>query len=269
MAFDYRLFQRLTSGYNVVGNSFWNYTDTLTPIATIVAANFFDKVNKNGEQIPILNIGDLIWIVASDVLNGEFAQVTAIDPHVTVATYDVNLGAGAVGTANLANLAVTAAKIANNTITATQLAANAVTGPVLALNTIQYVQIAMTAAQWNGMAAAPFQIIAAPGAGLIAQVDNVWYDMTFVSAQFANGGVVNLQYDNTATGAGVPITADTAAATITGLAASSIVRPGLSAVAMAQATTVNKGLFMSNKTAAFITGDNTWKINVAYRVITA
>jgi hypothetical protein len=269
MAFNYLLWQRLTSGYNPIGNAFWNYTDTLTAIATITAANFFDPVNNLGESVSPLQVGDLIWIVASDVLDGEFAQVTAISPHVTVALYDVNLGAGAVGTNNIANQAVTAAKIANNTITPTQMAVNGVTSAALALNTIQYVQVAMTAAQFNGMYAAPFQILAAPAAGLIYQVDNVWYDMAFVSAQYANGGVVNLQYDSTANGAGVPVTADTAAATITGLAASSIVRPGLATAAMAQATTVAKGLFMSTKTAAFITGDNTWKINVAYRVITA
>lgn len=186
----------------------------------------------------------------------------------TLTTTQLNAAAGILGT-QLANNTITATQIAANTITASQIVANGITGAALALNTIQYTQVAMTAAQWNAMSVTPFQILAAPGAGLIYQVDNVWYDMTFVTAQYANGGVVNLQYGNTATGAGISVTADTAAATITGLAASSIVRPGLSAVAMADANTVNAGLFMSNKTAPFITGDGTWKINVAYRIITA
>ena len=258
MAFNYLAWQRWSQGFDLANNAMWNYTDTTTAIATITAAGFFNPVNENNPT-PVINIGDLIWIVASDVLDGEFAQVTAVSPNVTVAVFDAVLGAGAVGTNNLANNAVTAAKTANNTMTSTQLA----------LNTIQYAQVAMTAAEWNGMYAAPKLIVAAPGAGLIIQVDNVWYDMAFVAAQYAAGGVVNLQYDSTVHGAGVPATADTAAATVTGLAASSIVAPGLKTGAFAQATTVNKGLYMSNATGAFTTGDGTWKINVAYRVITA
>lgn len=264
MAFDYTKWQRWSMSFDLANTAMWNYTDTVTDnIATITAANFFDS------QKGILSIGDLIWIIATDQLDGGFAVVTAITPHVTVSVFDAVLGVGAVGTANLAAQAVTAAKIANNTITPTQIAANGLTSATLALNTIQYVQVAMTAAQWNAMSVTPFQILAAPGANLIYEVDNVFYDMTFVTAQYAAGGIVNLQFDNTATGAGVAVTKDTAAATIQGLAASSIVRPGLLEGAYAQATTVNKGLFMSNKTGAFTTGDGTWKINVAYRIITA
>lgn len=268
MAFNYLKMNKWSQGNAFGCNQMWNYTDITTPIATIIAANFFDPVNQNPAN-PVMNIGDLIWIVASDVLDGEFAQVTAINPHITVAVFNAVLGVGAVGTNNIANLAVTGAKMANNTITDTQVQDNALSSLSLALNTIQYVQVAMTAAEWNGMFAAPKLILAAPGAGLIYQVDNVWYDMTFVAAQYAAGGVTNLQYDSTANGAGVLATQDTAAATITGLAASSIVRPANGITAVAQATTVNKGLYMSNKTGAFTTGDGTWKINVAYRIITA
>lgn len=266
MAFNYLNWQRWSTGFDLLNNAMWNYTSTTDTLAVIQAANYFNSVNENPSS-PALNVGDVIWVVGTDGQN--FALVTAIVGGVVVAPFAVALGVGAVLTANIANLAVTAAQIANATITGAKMVNNTVTSTQLALNTIQYIQVAMTAAQWNGMSAAPFQILAAPGAGLIYQVDNVWYDMAFVAAQYAAGGVTNLQYANTAVGAGVPVTADTPAATITGLAASSIVRPGLSAVAMAQATTVNQGLFMSNKTGAFTTGDGTWKINVAYRIITA
>ena len=266
MAFDYTKWQRWSSGFDLSNNAMWNYSDTGTAVATIIASGFFNAVNEANPS-PVINIGDLIWIQASDAT--EFAQVTAISPNVTVSVFDAVLGAGSVGTSNLANLAVTAAKIANNTITPTQMAVNGVTSAALALNTIQYVQVAMTAAQWNAMYATPYQIIAAPGAGLIIQTEKVWYDMAFVAAQFAAGGVVNLQYDNTANGAGVAVTSDVAAATINGLAASSIVPATSTTSAFAQSTTVNKGLYMSNKSGAFTTGDGTWKINVAYRIITA
>ena len=258
MAFDYTKWQRWSHGFDLNNNAMWNYSDTDTAIATIVAANFFDPVNENNPT-PVINIGDLIWIVASDVLDGEFAQVTAVSPHVTVAVFNAVLGAGSVGTNNLADNAVTQAKIANNAVASGQLD----------VSTIQYAQVAMTAAEWNGMYATPKLIVAAPGAGLIIQTEKIWFDMTYVAAQYAAGGVVNLQYDNTVQGAGVAATTDTAAATITGLAATSIVPVAGTTSAFAQATTVNKGLYMSNKTGAFTTGDGTWKINVAYRIITA
>lgn len=254
MAFDYTKWQRWSAGFDLSNNAMWNYTDRTTAVATIVAADFFLPQYAN------LSVGDLIWIVASDVLEGEFAQVTAVSStSVTVSVFNAVLGVGSVGTNNLAANAVTTAKITDANVTSAKLAAD----------TIQYAQVAMTAAEWNGMYASPKLIIAAPGAGKIIQVDNAWYDYTHVAASYAAGGVVNLQYDSTANGAGVLATQDVAAATITGLAATSIVRPAIGITAIAQSTTVNKGLYMSNKTAAFTTGDGTWKINVAYRVITA
>jgi hypothetical protein len=266
----------------------WGYLTTTDAVAFVSAEGYFNIDPGTLLQNTTFRIGDLLYCVCSD--STVELEITALIPNITTVTNAINVGPNSVNTAAIQNLAVTAAKIAlgaittaqinaaagivgtqlaNNTITPTQIAVNGLTSGALALNTIQYIQVPMTAAQWNGMSAAPVQILPAPGAGLIYMVDNVWYDMAFVTAQYANGGVVNLQFDSTVTGAGVQVTADTAAATITGLAASSIVVPGLSAAAKAQATTVNKGLFMSNKTAPFITGDGTWKINVAYRIVTA
>lgn len=271
MAFNINSFQRWSDGVAVLGNNMWQYTSSTDTLATIQAANYFDPLVIFGNGVfdtnTPLRINDIIWLQGSDAQG--FATITALNPHVTVNPFSVVLGAGSVGTANIAAGAITTALLANLAVTGAKMANNTVTPTQLALNTIQYVQVPMTAAQWNAMSVTPVQIVAAPGAGLIIQATEVWYDMAFVSAAYANGGVVNLQYDNTATGAGVPVTTDTSAATINGLVASSIVRPGMSQVAMAQLTTVNKGLFMSNKTAPFITGDSTWKINVAYRVITA
>lgn len=272
MAFDYTKFERWSASVAPGINSQWAYTDSLSTIAQVTTAGFFDSINDIAADglsagNAIIKTGDIIWVVASD--QNTYILVTDTLPTITSSVFDVVLGAGAVGTANIANLAVTGAKMANDTITDTQVQDNGLSSLSLAKNTIQYAQVAMTAAEWNGMYAAPKLILAAPGAGLIYQVDNVWYDMVFVAAQYAAGGVVNLQFDSTVNGAGVLATQDTAAATITGLAASSIVRPANGITAIAQSTTVNKGLYMSNKTGAFTTGDGTWKINVAYRILTA
>lgn len=200
---------------------------------------------------------DTLAFVAGAVVPGSLSD-TLLDGHIFVGN-GANVATGVAMSGDVHIINTGAATVQPNVID---------TGK-LALNTIQYAQVAMTAAQFNGMYAAPFVILAAPGANKIIQVDNVWYDMAFVAAQYAAGGVVNLQFDSTVHGAGVPITQDTAAATITGLAASSIVVPGLKVSAFAQATTVNKGVYMSNATQAFTTGDGTWKINLAYRVLTA
>lgn len=243
----------------------WGYYADSDSIATVSASAYFNNDLGALLQNTTIRIGDSIYCVCSDGVVE--LTVTAISPDITTTAEAV--AAGSVGTAALVNLAVTTAKINDLAVTNGKIAANAVDTSKLSLDTIQYAQVAMTAAEWNGMYAAPKAILSAPGAGKIIQVDNVWYDMAFVSAQYASGGVVNLQYDSTVNGAGVAATADTAAATVTGLSASSIVAPGLKTGAFAQSTTVNKGLYMSNKTGAFTTGDSTWKINVAYRIITA
>jgi len=250
MAFALSGINRVSAGANTNAPALMSYYTASNTGAQVAAAGYFDDFVEN------LRVGTIILVRASDGIG--FYSVTAVTPTVTTSAL-ATIGVGGVGSAQLQAGAVDNAA----------LSANAVDTGKLALNTIQYAQVAMTAAEWNGMYATPKQIIAAPGAGKIIQVDAAWYDMTFVAAQYAAGGVVNLQYDSTANGAGVLATQDTAAATITGLAASSIVRPAIGITAIAQATTVNKGLYMSNKTAAFTTGDGTWKINVAYRIITA
>lgn len=267
MAFNYLNWQRWSSGFDIANNAQWNYTDTVTDnIATITAANYF------APAVQELTVGDLIWIVATDVLTGEFAQVTAVNKTlatVTVAVFNAVLGVGSVGTTNLASQAVTAAKIANNTITASQIAANGVTSAALSLDTIQYVKVPITAAQWNGMYAAPFVLIAAPGAGKMIVVDSCVLVMTFVAAQYAAGGAVALQYDTTVHGAGTLASATLAAATVNGYAASSNVGIAPALGSSAITTVQNKGLYISNQTGAFTTGDGTWNAHLAYRIVTA
>jgi hypothetical protein len=266
MVYDPNKMQGWSEGRNVTGNNFWNYSDTATPIATLVAANFFDPVNE-GNPSPLMRIGDLIWLVASDVLDGELAQVTAIAPHVTIAVFDAILGVGAVGNANLAANAVTTDKILDGTILAADIAAHVLDSSVLALNTIQYVQVPVTAAQFAAAYGAPFIMIAAPGANKIIVIDEVMIEMEFVAAQYTAGGATALQYDNTVHGAGVLATATVDGATVDGWAADTnhVLQGALSSGP--NATTANKGIYLSNDTAAFATGDSTFNINIWYHVV--
>lgn len=132
---------------------------------------------------------------------------------------------------------------------------------------IKYVTVNLTAAQINGMAAAPVVIIpAVTGKAII--LDDMVFDLTGTATQFANGGVVNLQYKETATGAGTTLHADIAAAVVTGATARTItqrIAKDLSSTATADIT--GQGVYISNKTAAFITGTGTAKVIVRYHLI--
>jgi len=92
--------------------------------------------------------------------------------------------------------------------------------------------------------------------------------MTFVSAQYAAGGAVGLQYGNTDHLGGAPASATEAATDFTGAAASTLFRfgGGLSTGAAVSAA-ANTAVYISNATAAFTTGDSTFKAWIYYEVL--
>lgn len=127
--------------------------------------------------------------------------------------------------------------------------------------------VALTAAQILGMAAAPVEVIPAI-AGKAIILDDFVFDLTGTATQFANGGVVNLQYKNTATGAGTTLHADIAAAVVTGATGRVVTqRIAKDLSATATADIVGIGVYISNKTAAFITGTGTARCIVRYHTI--
>ncbi|HHF7350839.1 TPA: hypothetical protein ACPSKZ_000689 [Legionella anisa] len=133
-------------------------------------------------------------------------------------------------------------------------------------NILRYAEVAISAAEFNGMYAAPKLLIAAPGANNLIIVDRMELVMTFGAAAFAAGGVVAAQYDSTINGAGIKATNTEAAADFQ--AAASTVFQFNGAVNIAPFTTsVNKGLYLSNQTAAFTTGDSTFVAKIHYRII--
>jgi hypothetical protein len=134
-------------------------------------------------------------------------------------------------------------------------------------NILRVASVAITAAEFNGMYATPKLLIAAPGANKQIIVDQMELIMTFGAAQFAAGGVVAAQYDSTAHGAGVLATATEAAADFTGAAASTTFRSFGSTAVAPFTTTVNKGIYLSNQTAAFTTGDSDFVAKVHYRIV--
>ena len=115
--------------------------------------------------------------------------------------------------------------------------------------------LSLTAVQFIAGYAAPILALAAPGANRMYTNVHATFALTYGSAQFANGGAVGFQYGNTANLAGTKVTTTLAGATLNGLTANSVWTLIPAVVApVATATGVNAGIYLSNDTAAFITG---------------
>jgi hypothetical protein len=130
-----------------------------------------------------------------------------------------------------------------------------------------YTTVAITAAQFNGMYAAPKLLVAAPGANKLIVLDRMVLAMTFVSADYAAGGVVGAQYDSTVHGAGAAASTTEAAADFFAAASTSFELKGDLSTGAPFSTSVNKGLYLSNLTGAFTTGDSTWVAHIWYKII--
>jgi hypothetical protein len=120
------------------------------------------------------------------------------------------------------------------------------------------------------MYAAPKLLIAAPGANKLIVVKQMALVMTFGSADFASGGVVAAQYDSTVHGGGVLATNSEAAADFFAGASTTFLFEGTNGNtvgALPFSTTVNKGLYLSNATGAFTTGDSTFVAQIWYSII--
>ncbi len=115
MAFDYTRLQRSTEGNAFGVNAIFCYTKTTDTLATITASGYFNNVNS-GNPILTINIGDCIWVNASNG-NG-FLTVSGVDPITTVYEQPI-ITPGSITTADLADHAVTYVKMQN--VSATDL----------------------------------------------------------------------------------------------------------------------------------------------------
>lgn len=129
------------------------------------------------------------------------------------------------------------------------------------------VAVAVSAAEFAGMSVTPKLLVAAGGANTLHIVHSVVLAYTHVTASYAVGGAILCQYDNTALGAGTAASATIAAATVNAYAANSSIYADGNLASSADTTTVNKGLYLSNQTAPFITGDGTFRIYVTYSTV--
>ena len=129
------------------------------------------------------------------------------------------------------------------------------------------ITVPMTAAEIISNYTTSKLIVPAYAGKIISLVDFV-YDLTGTATQFTGGGVVNLQYDSTANGAGTTLHADIAATVVTGATARVITKripKDLSAIATASITGL--GVYLGTKTAVFATGTGTANVKVRYVLV--
>jgi hypothetical protein len=249
-AISYSKLAALTSGNVLVGS----------------AGNVPTSVAMTGDVV-ISNTG-VTAISAGVIINTDVNAAAAIDYSklATLASGNVLVGsAGGVATSVALSGDVT---VSNAGVTA--IGANKVLSSMISPLVLKYVAVAVTAAEFNGMYAAPKLLLAAGGANTLIVLERAILSMTFVSAAYAAGGVVGLQYDATTHGAGVAASNTEAAADFFAAASTAFQFTGVSGNTVAISpftTTVNKGLYLSNLTGAFTTGDGTWVVHLWYKVI--
>lgn len=242
-------------------------------VATASAANYFLS------KYAVLKVGDWILVNGTDA-STILIIVTSSSTGVTTAGFAAT---GTVNTANIVNNAVTYAKMQQasastllgnptgvlaNVSEITLGAGLSFSGTTLQLPLTyqRYAAVTVSSAEFLGMFAAPKLLVAAGGANTLIVLDKLDLLMTFVSTNYAAGGVVAVQYDSTINGAGV-IASTTRVAADFFAAASTGFGFNMGVVAQAFTTCVNKGLYLSNITAAFTTGNSTFVAHIWYKVV--
>lgn len=248
-------------------------------LATITTAGYLTGATISA-QIQALNNGDFQWM-DTDIVLINYAPdflVNWFKYDSANATFVANPAAGGLSNSllngrvfvgNASNVATGVAMSGDITITnagVTAIGANKVLSSMISPLIRKYTTVAISAAAFNGMYATPVQLVAAGGANTLLVLDQLQLVMTYGSANYAAGGVAAVQYDSTANGAGVIASTTLSAATFQAAASSTFtMNPGV--VVLPFTTTVNKGLYLSNITAAFTTGDSPMVAHVWYRTI--
>lgn len=247
--------------------------------ATIATANYFNPVNYEIET------GDVIFAESAEDGTVATYLATNTDGNITVTAF--NFADGSIGTVNIINGAVTYPKMQN--VTAEMLLGNPTgvdaipseislgngltfSGTTLDIRN-EYLTFAsgtISALEFRGMYGAPIALIGNPGANKAILIEQLLLDFTAGDTQYTAGGAVIAQYGNTVHGGGVnACSATIASATINALNADSALTLNNFTGPTATATAINAGVYLSNQTAAFATGDGTFNWYAWFRVVNA
>lgn len=245
---------------------------TLTPNITTTAS----AADIPAGSITHAMLGSQI-VQAGNIAN---ATITTTQISASAAITGTQIASATIAAGNIVSGTITHTQISNTAaitgsqlsasaaIAGTQLAANTIASASLDLTTIQYVKVPVTAAQFKAIYGTPLVLIAAPASGLAIVVKQAIFAMTFVSAQYTDGGVVTLQYDSTVHGLGTAASETIAAATINGYDASSSIGVAGAMASAASSTIAAKGLYLSAQTQEFASGDGSFNLHIWYEIVT-
>ena len=263
----------LASGEIFVGNA--------SNIATGVPVTGILSITNTGvTSIPLTSahilVGNVSGVAANVAMSGIVAITNAGVTSIPLASADLLVGSGG-GVA--APVALSGDATISNTGVLT-VGAGAITGSKIANNAVDYAQLALdvgatatvtlTATQIKALYDTPVQLIAAPGSGKLILIDNILWDIAFVTTQYTAGGVIAAQYGNTAHGVGPVASGTLAAASLNGVAASGYLSNGgiSGSLSVTAAASLNTAVYLSNATQDFATGDSTATLYIRYRVVT-
>lgn len=248
-------------------------------LATITTAGYLvgDAV---AESIRLLQNGDFEWLdgdlvaIVYDGGEGFFtrdAGTNAFVAETNPGSLSETLQQNRVFVGSAANVATGVAMSGDVAIVSagtTTIQPDVVTSDKIAPTVMKHVRVPVTAAQLNGAYAAPFELIAAPGADLQIWVQRAALHVDYGGTPFADGGAIALQLNATANGAGVLVSEALAAADLIAQTADgSVYLQGVQDWAD-DADTVNEGLYLSNLTGAFTGGTNTvFALDIWYAVV--
>jgi len=238
--------------------------------STLVSGNIL--VGSVGNLATSVTMSGDATIIASGALtianlainNAKVSATAAIAFSKLAALTDAHILVGSA--ANVAtDVAVTGdVTISNAGVTA--IGSNKVLSSMVSSLLLKYAAVTMSSVQFAGAYAAPHLLVAAGGANTLHSLVSAQVLMTYNSIQYANGGVSHIQYDSTANGAGV-IASTTQAAADWFDAASTANQYSAGAVKQPFTTCVNKGLYFSNVTGAFDTGNSAFVVHIWYQTI--
>lgn len=124
------------------------------------------------------------------------------------------------------------------------------------------VHVGLTAAQIIAMGTTPVSLIAAPGAGMAIIVDNITVKVVRTATAFTGGGAVEFRYTDAS---GAKVTADVAAALITGAAGTAFAN--VRGIEASVTPVANAAIVITNATAVFADGTGTAVVSIDYHVV--